>query len=250
MLRFKKKAYKAKPDEYTVHIGNIKELEKVGNIFNVICKNAFIKIIVLKDDLLRIRISLDGKFKELSLLPKINDVSEKVEITFKEEQEYFRFNTKCLSVLLMKSPFRILFYNVENQLILMDDFSYGICWDDKQIGIYKKLHKEECIFGLGEHSGNLDRTGQDFVNYNFPRYKEPFYSSIPFFIGIYNKLAYGIFVNKTSRTFFNFGKTLKDKTFFGTDGNEIEYYFIYGPKVKQVLRLYTDLTGRGDLPPA
>ncbi|NHI93420.1 MAG: DUF5110 domain-containing protein [Candidatus Lokiarchaeota archaeon] len=248
-MRFKKKAYKAKPDKFSVHIGNISEIEKIGNILNIKCHNAIIKIIVLKNDLLKIRITNKSEFSRLDLLPKINEVSEDVQIIFREEKDYFIFNTNCIAVLLMKSPFKILFYDLKNQLIIMDDFSYGICWDEKQIGTYKKLHKEESIFGLGEHSGNLDRVGQEFVNYNFPRYKEPFYCSIPFFIGLYNKNAYGIYVQNSSRTFFNFGKTFRDKTFFGTDGHELNYYFIFGPKIAKILRIYTDLTGRGELPP-
>ncbi|MHA1895263.1 MAG: TIM-barrel domain-containing protein [Candidatus Helarchaeota archaeon] len=248
-MRFKKRTYKAKPDKFTVYIGNIIKIEKVENKINIKTSNASIKITVIQDDLLRIRITNAETFRDLDLLPVIAENHEKISIEIKEEKEYYEFQTKSMKVIMMKSPLRFLIYDLENNLLSMDDFSYGICWDDKQIGNYKRLQKNECIIGLGEHSGNLDRKYQEFINYNFPRYREPFYCSIPFYISIVNKRACGIFLNNPARTFFNFGKSLKNKTFFGTDGNELNYYFIYGPSVKKILKIYTDLTGRGELPP-
>ena len=151
--------------------------------------------------------------------------------------------------MLMKSPFRILIYDLNNNLVNMDGFSYGICWGVDYINCYKRLQKDESIFGLGENSGQIDKRGEDFVNYNYPRFNEPFYSSVPFYIGLANKIAYGIFVNNTRRTYFNVGKEYNNRLLFGVDDDELNYYFMYGPEIKKVLKIYTDLTGRGELPP-
>ena len=252
-MRFKKKAYKVTPDKFTSHIGNILKIENIdnGNVIDVKCLNAIVRIIVIKHDVLRVRIiKKQQEFKDYNLLPEINDIEEFVDFTLEGAQEYYHFKTNQLSVLLMKNPFRIIIYNLNNDLVSMDGFSYGICWGVDYINCYKRLQPDECIFGLGENSGPMDKRGHEFVNYNYPRFNEPFYSSIPFYIGLTpNKIAYGIFVNNSRRTYFNIGKEYKNRLLFGVDDDELNYYFIYGPEIKKVLKSYTDLTGRGELPP-
>lgn len=38
-------------------------------------------------------------------------------------------------------------------------------------------------------------------------------------------------------------------SYFCADGGELDVFFIYGPKIKDVIRNYTDLTGKTALPP-
>ena len=70
-----------------------------------------------------------------------------------------------------------------------------------------------------------------------------------FFLAMRSGLAYGIFLDNTYRSSFDFGKELRDAYSFGADGGELDYYFIYGPDPKQVIQEFTSLVGRTPLPP-
>src|SRR5260370_18386067 len=59
----------------------------------------------------------------------------------------------------------------------------------------------------------------------------------------------GVIMDNTWRSSFDFGKQVRDVYSFGADDGPIDYYLIYGPDAKQVLRPYTWHTGPAPLPP-
>ena len=61
--------------------------------------------------------------------------------------------------------------------------------------------------------------------------------------------AHGIFLDNTYRSTFDVGRESQGLLSFGAEGGELDYYFIDGPRPKQVIERYTQLTGRMPLPP-
>ena len=113
---------------------------------------------------------------------------------------------------------------------------------------------DEHYYGLGDKAGPLDRRDMAFTNWNTDAYAwqestDPLYKSIPFFVGLRKGRAYGLFLDNTWRSWFDFGKTSRDAYAFGSDGGELDYYFIDGPEPKAVIERYADLTGKAPLPP-
>jgi alpha-glucosidase len=94
-----------------------------------------------------------------------------------------------------------------------------------------------------------------YVNWNtdafaFTRATDPIYKSIPFFIGMGGPGgSYGLFLDNSWRSWFDFGHKDADVTTFGAPDGPIDYYVIHGPSTAEVVRRYTDLTGRASLPP-
>jgi hypothetical protein len=91
------------------------------------------------------------------------------------------------------------------------------CWIGEEVCTYKKLQEGERFIGLGEKTGNLDRRGEGYTNWNtdyfgYPANGDPLYSSIPFYMGIHHGLVYGVFLDNTSKTHFNFGASIKALT--------------------------------------
>jgi alpha-glucosidase len=135
-----------------------------------------------------------------------------------------------------------------------DDGSFGTSWIGDEVTTYKRLQKGERFIGLGEKTGNLDRRGTAYTNWNTDKFaysadQDPLYMSIPFYIGIHSGLQYGIFFDNTHKTKFNFGASNDRFSFFAAEDGEMNYYFIYGENVARVISNYTHLTGRIELPP-
>ena len=118
----------------------------------------------------------------------------------------------------------------------------------------KECLPEENFFGLGDKSGNMNLRGRKFQNWNTDAYsfgwdQDPLYRTIPFYIGIHKAAAYGIFFDNTFRSYFDFGKENNEKTSFWADGGELQYYYIHGPHMMDVVKRYQTLTGTHQLPP-
>ncbi len=117
------------------------------------------------------------------------------------------------------------------------------------------LDQGEHIFGFGDKTGLLDRRGQSFVNWNtdawgFQSSSDPIYKSIPFFISSGGAGgAYGVFLDNSWRSWFDFGHRDADVAAFGASAGPVDYYLIAGPAIPDVVRRYAALTGRAPLPP-
>lgn len=160
----------------------------------------------------------------------------------------------ALQVKLDKHPLRLSFLTPNGQVINADDRAFGTGWIGEQVTTYKILQPQERFIGLGEKTGPLNRRGHGYVNWNTDAYgyhagTDPLYVSIPFYIGIHNGLVYGIFFDNPFKTFFNFGASNNRFASFSADSGIMDYYFISGSSVADVLREYTWLTGRMPLPP-
>jgi alpha-glucosidase len=118
------------------------------------------------------------------------------------------------------------------------------------------LQPSEHLFGLGQdnhNNGRLDRRGvvrelwegQQINSGNVTaEYPVPLLlSSGP------DGHAYGVFFDDVHRLRFDLGHTQADQLRLDSDGGEIDFYVIDGPRLSDVIERYTRLTGRPSLPP-
>lgn len=118
----------------------------------------------------------------------------------------------------------------------------------------KVLDAEDCIYGLGDKTGPLNKRSYEYENWNSDipdPHEDSFrslYKSIPFFITLKAGGVYGIFCDNTFRSYFNFGKENSSYYYFGSDSGNLDYYFIGGGSMPDVIADYTYLTGRMPLP--
>ena len=122
------------------------------------------------------------------------------------------------------------------------------------IMVTRECGEEEHFYGLGDKTCNLNLRGQRKENwcsdsFGFDRDMDPLYRSIPFYYGLREGKGYGIFLNNSYRSYFDFNALHDGKVRFGAWGGEMEYFFIYGPALTEVARRYAWLTGLPELPP-
>lgn len=117
----------------------------------------------------------------------------------------------------------------------------------------RMLEKEDCIYGLGDKTGVLNKRNYEYEMWNsdIPDPHEDnfksLYKSIPFFFIMKEKTCCGLFFDNHNRTFFDLGKECPDYCLFGAAEGNLDYYFIAGESMKEVLRNYTGLTGRAPM---
>lgn len=120
--------------------------------------------------------------------------------------------------------------------------------------VVKQIQGNQHFYGLGDKTGFLDKRGYEYEMWNTDN-PDPqvdcfkaLYKSIPFFMALNDEHIYGIFADDHCRGYFNMGQESDDYYWFGFDGGNLDYYYIAGSSMPQILRNYTYLTGTCPLP--
>ncbi len=232
-------------------LGNAEGVDKQGDVLIIKTKEAETHIWVYSPTIIRISISKEHS-KDTSFAV-IQKPSENIEYT--ESGNEIVLITSALKLLISKSPLRFNFYTTDGKALSEDDPRFGVNWQGTRVVNYRKLYKDEKFIGLGEKTGNLDRRGSSYVNWNtdVPDHTpttDPLYETFPFFIGLHSGLTYGLFFDNTHKSYFDFGATADDRmSWFGADAGDMNYYFFGAQSVAQIIEDYTWLTGRMEMPP-
>jgi alpha-D-xyloside xylohydrolase len=107
----------------------------------------------------------------------------------------------------------------------------------------------EYVYGLGERFGPFVKNGQsvDVWNEDAGTSSEQAYKNVPFYL---TNRGYGVFVNNPGPVSFEVASEMVTRVQFSIAEQALEYFVIYGPSPREILRKYTALTGRPALPPA
>ncbi len=237
----------------SVQLGNLKKVVTDENSIVLITNEAQVKLMMYGAEIIRVRVTKEKPASDFSyaVIGKPGGKLSKLS----ENSEQIVFTTGKIIVMINKMPVRLRFTDSSGRVISEDDPNLGISWMGNAITNYRKLFADERFIGLGEKTGGLNRRGSAYVNWNsdVPAYaldKDPLYATIPFFIGLHDKLAYGIFLDNSYRSHFDFGASTDNAmSSFGAADGDLNYYLISGGSVSDIIRNYTDLTGRAQLPP-
>lgn len=121
----------------------------------------------------------------------------------------------------------------------------GRVWTKDELG----LDVGELVYGLGERFSAFVKNGQtvDIWNKDGGTASEQTYKNIPFYL---TNRGYGVFINHPGLVSFEVASEKVSRVQFCVEGEQLEYFVIYGPTPKEILTKYTALTGRAPLPPA
>ncbi|WP_148356819.1 glycoside hydrolase family 31 protein [Peribacillus simplex] len=250
--------------------------------FKLIDGNTYAKIMVLEKDIIRILFT-DGEKLKLdktwSVAPGQADVPlegrDRFDTSgfslpnyeFRQDDDEFIVETSLLKIQVKLNGFKISWFYRENsewenfandRQTQAYNFDGSLCQD---IVHYLKRDLNEQYFGLGEKTGSVDKHGKryrmqtiDAMGYD-AEYSDPLYKHIPFYITRQKKtgFSFGIFYDNLSSSIFELGTELDNYhelyRYYQADHGDLDYYIIAGPKVKDVTRKFSWLTGQTIFPP-
>jgi len=221
--------------------------------------SVILKLTVLRDSMIRFRYTTKGYFS--------NDFSYAIDkshshgynfLEVTEDNHHYQIKTSKVQCRIQKIDMRVSIYDLNENVLLEDEL--GFHWEESYeyggniVKMSKASKDGECFYGLGDKATQLNLKGKRVENfatdqYAFSKDQEPLYKVVPFYIGLQKKESYGIFFDNTFRTYFDFCHERRNVTSFWAEGGEMNYYFIYGPLMQDVVTTYTDLTGKPELPP-
>jgi len=239
---------------------NIIKIEKIPRGLFLELTNGKCKVLVYSSKLIRFIITAQEEFDldySYAVLKTINEWSE-ISYEIKEDKDKISITTDELLIEIQRAPYHVCIKernNVGNELCEDNPKGMGAYTskNGSEIRCYKKIRENDHFYGFGEKTGPLDKKGEYMTMHSrdlpFKGDVDPMYQSHPYFISIANGIAYGIFLDNISKTSFDMGHTDPNVYYFGAATGDLNYYFIYGPSIDEILEIYTELTGRIEMPP-
>jgi alpha-glucosidase len=143
---------------------------------------------------------------------------------------------------------------VNNLLNTMDEMEISRCRDGFLVSL--PLPPGCRVYGLGEKTGGLDKSGRSWVMWNSdePRHtpgRDPLYQSIPvaYVVGDAGTAVATVFVDATATIWFDLGEADPGRLQIEIYDTECTVYIRHDPALPPAVEAYTGLTGRMSLPP-
>ena len=188
------------------------------------------------------------------------NLPEKSCLNIEDLEDKFVLSSGSLTLEITKNPFTMVYKRGDefltksiNDLACVKKDWHGFIYDSKgdtentfmtqSLG----LSVGELVYGLGEQFTAFTKNGQNVEIWNEDggTNTELSYKNIPFYVT--NK-GYGVLVNHPENVSFEVASEFVTKVGFTVEGNELDYFLINGPSMKEVLERYTDISGKPSLP--
>ena len=227
-----------------------KNYEINHNNIDIYFSNMKITLTIFENDI--VKVFIGDKYEEsLSTNGVVGDL-RKGEFIVEEDSNFVIIKGKKVLTFVDKNTTEISFKDLEGNII-NEDFQPS--FKDEEGNVYiSKVNDCLAYYGLGEKGGDLNKKGCYTENFNTddPETDDDsitYYKTVPFYVALKEESTYGIFFDNSFRSYFDMGKEMGDRIFFGAIGGQIQYYFIPGENIKEVVKNYTALTGRMEMPP-
>lgn len=181
-------------------------------------------------------------------------------INYDSDDEKITVYSGNLKLVINKQSWSMKYYNGDKLITSSSNRDLGYVKKDWRGEAYDKptyensfmqerfsLSVGELIYGFGERFTPFVKNGQtiEIWNEDGGTSSDQAYKNIPFYLS--NK-GYGVLVNHPERVSVEVGTEHVKKIAFAVHGEELDYFFINGPKMLDVIEKYTDLSGKPTLP--
>ena len=218
-----------------------------------------LRVLALRDNILQFTMSDSGELPPAGSWAVLESARQsRTGVTPFSDSVAVGFNTGALQLRVARSTLEITVADAGGKVLMQDASPVQFYKSDEKgdtgFVVWKKMPPDEHYFGLGDKPAPLDRRGWQFTMWNtdHPRWfrgTDPLYKDIPYFMAFRAGTAYGLLLDNTWRSSFDFGKQRRNEFSFGAEGGPLRYYFFLGPTPKQVEEDYAWLTGAAPLPP-
>ncbi len=234
--------------------GAIQSIQEVASGVVVSGREAKLLVQFVRADVIRVKLSVDvHKSLDFTTSAAVKpDFTEAVQVKIQEQGTAFQVSSPDLEVIISKSNGAVKVITTSGKLVCQQT---DLLWDARgAVTCVFPKSEQSHFYGLGETTGFLDKNHERYTMWNSDVYAphvaemESLYESIPFLIHQENDNVYGIFLDNTGKSIFDM-RLLPANYQFKTLTGDMDMYLFHAANTKALLKQYTDLTGRMELPP-
>jgi alpha-glucosidase len=238
-----------------------------------------LRVDVLRADLIRIKVAVAGEFDEAPTFASVFVMPDPVPFELREDEKTVTLVTAGLYLVVRKRDLHVNAYRADGSPIFesarhADGRSEGFLFLNDDFVVSRRRNREDAIFGLGQKTGPLDRSGQRYLLWNLDVLApnaialnrlapanpaldghsaefDPYYSSVPFYYHAEPESGSvamaGFFVDNGYLGAFDFSN---DEVYrYRFSGGQYTEYVFAGPTMREIVEAFTFVTGRMPAPP-
>jgi oligosaccharide 4-alpha-D-glucosyltransferase len=173
---------------------------------------------------------------------------DKVQVTYKKTAASIVLQTSELSVIINRRDWSVSFVDKKGDTLSK---AFNVIKTGDSSSVDFKSDGKEAFYGGGSKAIYLNKRGKVLQNYNQAHFDYQFGEkdmniAIPFVV---SSRKYGLFVDNVAKSSFDAGAADPKLLRYKTSAGVLNFFFIGGESLDQVLSSYTLLTGRQPLPP-
>ncbi|RKY55125.1 MAG: hypothetical protein DRP93_03975 [Candidatus Neomarinimicrobiota bacterium] len=215
-------------------------IKQDGNSITYDTEKGFIKLQVCSDNIIRVLISPVKDLKERKSLMLIDYPNQNTKWKVNETERYISLKTGKITARIDKTYNTVSFYDNSGNLILQGDtykFEQKTTDNDSFYHIEQKfrLSPIEAIYGLGQYQQGV----MNWRKHDVTLFQENREIAVPMFVSSKN---YGILWDNYSLSKFHDSK--ENTSLWSNVADAIDYYFIAGQNIDEVISGYRFLTGK------
>jgi alpha-D-xyloside xylohydrolase len=212
--------------------------------------SGLIKLKVCEDDIIRVMYTPTSSFSTRQSIMVNNSFSTTPTFSVSETSSTVTLATAKLNAIVNKTTGAVQFYDKSNNLLCQERSDGGrttnaVSYDgDNGYSVTQVFTttSAEAMYGLGGYQTNgINRKGQRITL----RQQNASSIAIPY---LTSTKGYGILWDNNSETTFD-ATVGQDISFASQMGDQIDYYFMYGPEFDTLIANYRDATGKAPLYP-
>ena len=243
------------------YLGHISSFETVSDRHYLLKdqSGAAVEVKTISPDIIRVRLAPDGEFlsdfsyaiQDEKPMPATSPVLQSNDQSITIGTESCRFEIDRHTGIIRFTDKQGTVFNKDHKALHWEE---NIEQGGYHVYCTKKAPHKEAYFGLGDKPWEHNLKGKKWEQWNsdmyaYERGRDPLYKAIPFYIGLHEGKAYGIFFDNSYRSTFDFGSEITEETSFWSPGGEMNYYYIHGPSFMDVVKRFAQLTGVHEMPP-
>ncbi len=232
--------------------GGVLDVRRYERGIRLRCEHAWIELEAALPSCVRVRARPDGDFSQPPTTPPVAR-RPPIALELTDADDVLELRTGSIACRVSKQSFHLRVELLPDYRLIYTDAG-GVQWRDTGgARLSALLTADETCYGLGLRAAGLNLRGRRFKLWNadpgvYGRDTDPLYYSVPFYIGIRDHAACGLFWDNPSRGWADLGATGDDLVFEAETG-EACYYIFAGTDAASVLSCYTEITGRVNVPP-
>ncbi len=246
---------------YEHQLGNIRDIKALSSqSFQVLSSGRVsLQIEIWSERCIRFRYGLDGLDSPFSYALAEEAQPQPTPVSLVAKKKGWQLQTAALQCCIAAEDGRVKIKDRQSGKIVHE---YATAFQARttllqgleQVRLQLNTDKKEGFFGLGDKSWDTDLHGRYFRNwctdsFAYGKESDQLYRAVPFYLGLRKSIGYGLFLDNSFRTHFDFNSQKDGQTSIWADGGEFNYYFFLGPELNTVAADYARLTGTPELPP-